>query len=321
MAIGDQQHAMAAPTLTLVRPLAGWRPAVAMAGRTLVFLHVPKAAGTTLDHILHHLAAATGRRCLRLRGWYLAAGEPEARAAFDACPPGDLAGLDMLTGHLPFGVQHRLPQPAVCATLLRDPVARLRSHDRFGLATGRWTPDTPIEALITAGRLPADIQTRQMAGVTDPARPADAATLATALTHLDTAIDLVGTVAQFDRFLAVLLALFDGPAVVYGRFQRIAGPTDLAREATVAPAVARHFAHDRRLVEAAAEAAAARPWRHGLLRPAPDDGPPRDLLLVSPDLALGGRPATLVSAAHADRFLAALAARGVTIRDAATTAA
>lgn len=299
------------PTLTLVRPLTGLVPAQSMRGRTLLFHHVPKAAGTTLDHVLHHVAATTGRRCERLRGWYLATGEPSAVESLEAMPATDLAAIDILTGHFPFGVEKRLTRPCVSATLLRAPGDRLRSHDRFGLATGRWTIDTPIETLIRDGRLPADIQTRQMAGVTDRTIAADRALLARAERHLDHAA-LVGTVERFDLFLAGLLSLLDGPAVLYGRFQRIEGPVDSARLEAADSCIDRHFSLDRELHDRVA--ARPRPWRQDLFTQAAAIAPDRDLLLVSPDLHLGGRAATLVSAANAERFLETLRARGARIR-------
>jgi len=301
----------AGPSLTLVRPMPGFAPVQPMDGRTLLFLHVPKAAGTTLDHILHNVAGATGRQCERLRGWYLSTGETSALEALDGMAATDLATIDILTGHLPFGMESRLPRPCLPVTLLRNPRDRLRSHDRFGLATDRWTTDTPIEALIQDGRLPAEIQTRQMAGVTDRATAANEVLLRRAQTHLDDAA-LVGTVENFDLFLAALLALIGGPAVLYGRFQRIEGPVDPARLEAADACIDRYFSLDRALHHTAADR--PQPWRRDLFEARVEPAPPRDMLLVSPDLQLGGRPATLVSAENAGRFLETLRARGARIR-------
>ncbi len=82
----------------------------------LIFLHIPKTAGTTLAGILRdqHLTHAT----LHADGYSRLAG----------LTPQQRRDARLLLGHLPFGGHQYFSQPATYITLLRDPVERVLSH-------------------------------------------------------------------------------------------------------------------------------------------------------------------------------------------------
>ncbi len=91
------------------------RPAVS--DRTLIFLHLPKCAGTTLKLIL-------------LRQYGLASVQHIVREridAFAAAPEAEKRKLRAVGGHMPFGLHQHLPQPCTYITLLRHPIDRLVS--------------------------------------------------------------------------------------------------------------------------------------------------------------------------------------------------
>ena len=101
-------------------------------GHVLIFTHVPKSAGTSLDHVLSGMAAVRGLRFRRamgtLYGIFPGAGKGDAPADFAHLQSDVLERLDIVSGHLPFGGHARLTHPAFYMTILREPMARLVSH-------------------------------------------------------------------------------------------------------------------------------------------------------------------------------------------------
>jgi hypothetical protein len=107
-------------------------------GRTVIFLHIPKSAGTTLGAILRRQYSRGSVTSLRGE-----AGD-HLRAASDA----DKASVQALIGHMPFGFHECFPHPCTYVTVLREPIARVisfyyhvrrdRGHylHRDGAATG-----------------------------------------------------------------------------------------------------------------------------------------------------------------------------------------
>jgi hypothetical protein len=257
--------------LTLVTAHGDLAPALPTGDRLVLFTHVPKAAGTTLDHIIGAVATLTGRKRLRamgtIYGQFLGLDKSEAAASLAALPAESLGACGYLTGHLPYGVHESLPRPCLYVTLLRDPLARLRSQFRFGLERQGWLPTADIDELIADGRIAANGQTRQIAGLADAGAPCTEATLATAIDNLRRRYAVVGIAERFDEALRALIALFGWPGIAYMEKQQGSAFLDAAMEARIKPAAERHFALDRALY---AEAAArTRPWADGLLVPAP----------------------------------------------------
>jgi Galactose-3-O-sulfotransferase len=94
-------------------------------GETLIFLHIPKTAGTTLNRIIewqynplsiftvdpHHIRATTER--------------------FATFPEQRRRRLRVIRGHLLFGIHELIPQNSTYITLLREPVSRVLSSYNF----------------------------------------------------------------------------------------------------------------------------------------------------------------------------------------------
>jgi hypothetical protein len=93
------------------------------APRTLIFLHIPKAAGTTLQDIV--IRQYPGGRGYRFTG------APARLQEFRAMPEAERAEIDVLTGHVHFGIHRWVPGPSTYMTMLRDPVDRVVSHYYF----------------------------------------------------------------------------------------------------------------------------------------------------------------------------------------------
>lgn len=82
----------------------------------LLFLHIPKAGGSTLKAIL-------GREYAGRATW--TADWPTAE---DVAQLEDRAAIELVEGHFRFGLHRLFPQEATYITLVRDPVDRVVSH-------------------------------------------------------------------------------------------------------------------------------------------------------------------------------------------------
>lgn len=87
----------------------------------LIFLHIPKTAGTTLqDFILSHY---------KPRGKYFRfTGHEDQASVFAKLTQTERDEFDVVAGHVHFGVHDTLTRPATYLTMLRDPVERFISH-------------------------------------------------------------------------------------------------------------------------------------------------------------------------------------------------
>lgn len=95
---------------------------------TVVFLHIPKAAGTTLNSILqrqfkpHEIFSTYDERDRTYLNDLVSMQSEQIRR------------IKLVRGHIPFGVHHFLPGDTVYFTLLRDPVQRVLSYYNFALS-------------------------------------------------------------------------------------------------------------------------------------------------------------------------------------------
>lgn len=179
------------------------------AGReALIFLHIPKTAGTTLNRIIEsqyspfaiftmdpHRIRATAARFKRL---------PEARRR----------RLQVVRGHLFYGIHEFLPQGATYITMLREPVARLLSAYYFVLRR----PLNPLHRKLKRERLRIEdcvrlfpdrnnTQCRFIAGIKDTAIR-DERLLAIAKENLTKSFSVVGISERFEESLMLMAATF-----------------------------------------------------------------------------------------------------------------
>jgi hypothetical protein len=173
-----------------------------MADRLVIFLHLPKAAGSTLTRVI---GQQYRRGEIRNLG-----GKDRAVALQEAAdltrPP---AQIRIITGHVPFGVHRAVHGEFTYITLLRDPVDRLLSHFHFA----RQLASHPMHGDIASGKLTvldvarrlANMQTRYLAGPDAEADNAsDAARLARAKENLSNHFSVAGVVERFDEALMLM---------------------------------------------------------------------------------------------------------------------
>lgn len=104
---------------------------------TLIYLHIPKTAGSTLSLILLHQYRA-GEIYPFIR--------PEEYDAVLALPPSEKARYKLFQGHFPFGLHAHLDAPSAYMTTLREPLqVALSSYFYFELAHRHAAQNTPID--------------------------------------------------------------------------------------------------------------------------------------------------------------------------------
>jgi hypothetical protein len=301
-----------------VSAIAGVTPKIDLGDHTLIFTHIPKTAGTTLDHILVGMASVRGlsrRRAMgTIYGQFHGAGKGDAMREFETWPHEDVAGCRYLSGHLPYGPHRHLRRPYFYVTILREPVARLLSQFRFGVRRGGWTAATPMQELIRQGLMAENLQTRQIAGLVDPRAPCTGETLELALSNLRSHYTVVGTSERFDETLKLLVTLLGWPEIAYGDRQVTPGAADDELRRRAEEAVQLFFAYDRELYAQAAELAAQK--FAGLFEGSPSGIQRRSQVLMSiPGSLINGKEFDLVPAqVFDDQLRSRLLAEGGEIR-------
>ncbi len=194
--------------------------------QTLIFLHLPKTAGTTLRHIIDRQYQP--EEILSIDGVDVQRVIDE----LESLPPDGKRKIRCLKGHAPFGLHRWLPQPAAYVTLIRNPLERIVSEYYYV----RRTPQYPFHEELIARELSlldyvridiesgkANLQTRWIAGLMDihdalppyDFLPGDA--LSVARRNLETHFAVVGLTDQFDEALLLMRRVFGWRNILYCR--------------------------------------------------------------------------------------------------------
>ena len=127
----------------------GHRHVRADSGRShscLVFMHIPKTAGSTLSTSL--MLNYPPRQSIRLDLIDRPAADIESEIPFE-----ERARARLLRGHLPYGVHRYIPRSCEYITVLREPVARVTSAYKFILSNPAAFSDHPLHDPEVGGRI------------------------------------------------------------------------------------------------------------------------------------------------------------------------
>jgi galactose-3-O-sulfotransferase len=186
-----------------------------MDNQALIFLHIPKTAGTTLNRIIEwqynplsiftmdpYRIRATPERLKEL---------PEARRR----------RLRMVRGHFYYGVHEFLPQGATYITMLREPVARFLSAYYFL----QRRPLHPMHRKVTSERIGVEdfirltphrqnLQCSLIAGIKSNGK-CEERTLDIAKANLEKSFSVVGISERFEESLMLMAKTFDWDVPFY----------------------------------------------------------------------------------------------------------
>jgi hypothetical protein len=141
-------------------------------------------------------------------------------------PPRRLAGLEVIKGHMPFGIHRRLRQPATYITVLREPVERVISEYYFALHYRLHPQHRRMQKLSLeeyATKTPHhNLQCKLLAGLPGPrdflAGDCTEETLETAKANLAGHFALAGLTERFEETLALLKVTFGWKLKNYASF-------------------------------------------------------------------------------------------------------
>lgn len=202
-----------------------------LASSVIVFLHLPKAAGTTLAKLI--------TRNFKPRQVYHV---PEETIAFSSFAEIELPmrrKFRFIYGHMQFGIHNLVPLPCTYITVVRHPVSRLCSAYRYY----KQYPHSRFHKEICEGKLGFreylqagfdrsidNLQTRFLAG--DPSiysdiRAVDDAMYKTALGNISRPDVITGTHDRFDEFTRLVCERFNLGYRLYGRENATAADPEL----------------------------------------------------------------------------------------------
>jgi hypothetical protein len=186
------------------------------AGEALIFLHVPKSAGTTLNRLIeweYPLFEMFSVDPVLFR-W--------SRARLFRLPQERLKKFRVFKGHMPFGLHERLLQPATYITVIREPTDRVISAyyfmNNYKLHPNYWKFRWKGWALEDFVRHSPreNVQTKMIAGA-DYDEPCTAEILAKAKDNLRY-FSVIGLTERFEESLALMKLRFGWKLESYSSF-------------------------------------------------------------------------------------------------------
>ena len=172
----------------------------------IIFLHIPKAAGTTLKDIL---CRQYERECIyELNSQSFL----QSQEQFKQLPTKEKENIQLLMGHMYFGLHEFLPSPSTYITMLRNPVekvisyyyfvSKLTTHPDYELIKSQ---NISLKSYCAMGRVNmSNTQTRFLAGENFSGVNDESEMLEQAKKNLDEHFSLVGITEKFDETLILM---------------------------------------------------------------------------------------------------------------------
>ena len=180
----------------------------------LVFVHIPKTAGTTLSAVLRMNAGVQGIR--RIGNVFKGSGGVGKGVVYERLERDGAQRLDKVTivrGHFPLGIRDHLPadRELRCFTFLREPVDRMLSHfysirGNSGQRQRIKNPlaaDASLEDALSAGYVHDNLHTRMLCGLSQPFGQVTDEMLEQAKRNLSHGLAVFGLTERFDESLVL----------------------------------------------------------------------------------------------------------------------
>jgi hypothetical protein len=214
---------VSARTTTPISDEAARQPAASLVPRggkteeAVIFLHLPKTAGTTLNRLIEWEYPLSEMYSIDPVLYEWSAAHLRKRS------PDRLKKIRIFKGHMTFGLHEVLPQPATYITVLRDPVDRMISAYYFmrnyklhplywKFRREKWTLEDFVR------RSPRkNIQCKILAGA-EYTKPCTAEICETAKEHLLRYFSVVGLSERFEESLALMKLRFGWKLQRYSSF-------------------------------------------------------------------------------------------------------
>jgi len=187
--------------------------------QTIIFLHIPKTAGTTLHRIIE-------RHYPQERIFSLGAIAQKSIREFKTLNPARRARIRVLKGHMGFGLHEFIPGPSAYFTLLREPIERVisfyyfvhRNHEHY-LYDFVQSDDIGLKEFTENRATPMidNGQTRMLSGVWLEVGFGECTRemLNQAKRNLRESFAVVGLMEKFDETLLLLKQAFDWKNLFY----------------------------------------------------------------------------------------------------------
>ena len=173
-----------------------------MRGETLIFLHIPKAAGTTMRTIIERQY-----RRGEIYAIYEKTRAYHSMADFDRLTDQDKSKIRVYMGHISYGLHRRIAGRATYFALMRDPVDRVISYYHHVMSRGYRFKGSKISLLkffSLKNRELDNYQTRILSGVAVPYGACTEEMLRTAIDNIEKNFVLVGLAERFDESLLMI---------------------------------------------------------------------------------------------------------------------
>jgi hypothetical protein len=185
--------------------------------KKIIFLHIPKAAGTTLNGIINQ--QYTRDTIFNLKGI-------NDKDNFDKLCASKKDKIRILRGHMAFGLHNFLSYPCTYFTLLRNPIERVISHyyyirnnphyKRHKIAQAKSIEDYLMSQEEKFNDL-SNLQTKLLCGTSQVNWSNEIEVLEMAKFNLENYFAVVGITEKFDETMLILQYNFDWNIPVYIR--------------------------------------------------------------------------------------------------------
>ena len=204
-------------------------------GRTLIFLHLPKTAGNTLQTVL------TTQYPEDSIYWTAVGRAPHAIEDFAAADESERSKYRLIIGHMFYGIHEKIPHDSTYMTVVREPVDRFISNYYFNL-THDEAPlygylnenNIGLEEFVVSNISTDNVQSRRLCGMDGrpritPIGKCPQSMLDRAMRNLRDNFAVVGLLERFDETLMLIRREFGWNSWPYYQRQNItAGRPKLA---------------------------------------------------------------------------------------------